>query len=850
MRVLHLQGDDGRTVDLHAGVTVVGSADPDERARIVGAFVGLVAPGDVVSSGLVEVRGIRFDVSGPTRELLGLEVTPDAAGGAPPLVVGAEDLPGHDAALVTARAERDVLRRRRDLAAEELDRRRADLSRALARRDEVKAELAAIERGEGAARAVLAAAGAERSRLEFELEVARDERARFESELSEALLARDALRNEHDKVRAAVATARARRAMTAEAAATAEASLQELRSQPPTEEGVDERLADARDRLAAAEAVTRDLDPDGEESPLARQLAALGRRWADLVQRGAALGEPDARNDIVDALEALVAARGDGLPVVQALALADTWRDLHQQIDALDIGLTDEELEAEARVRRAERAVLDAQAVLNRPSLTSEQIARVEAAHQAVLAGQDLLDRRIGRKRRQVRLEQLRDEEQTVLHRLGFETYADYMMSTSNRGTAGAEAEAEERAQGELAEAMAALDEVAGANDRARRRAELLDRKREVAPRITDLLGYEPTGPETEEDLRNLRQEGEPRPEDLARLAAALEAADVAVGEGPWEREDLVLLARSFLAEDQEVADERVEVAEATAALESSIADLRVQRNLRRTDRVHLLSLPPLAKVTVESTTDAARAWDEVEAVALEVTAAEEAVVRRRTFDRRTVELTGALMDAQQLDEEAAIALASAELERRPEQLDRLTSAADRIEMAEGDLARGREVEADVTRRITERSRSRAVHDLAGAVADRLLVAEDELSSAAEGEQSTAAEVALVEADVHRLTRLVVDREAHQAAVDRTTLVNDVEWALLSRLANLRNVGLAGALPLVLDDPFGVLDDEEVTMVLDRLVRLAQTSQIVIVTERPSILAWAAERPDDEVAVT
>ena len=375
-------------------------------------------------------------------------------------------------------------------------------------------------------------------------------------------------------------------------------------------------------------------------------------------------------------------------------------------------------------------------------------------------------------------------------------------------------------------------------------------RKQEVAPRIAALLGYEPTGPESEDELRNLREEAEPRPEDLAALAAALREAEVVVDDGPWERDDLVLLARSFLAEDQAIAEERSEVTDAVDALSAALADLRVQRDLHRTDRVHLLSLPARARVEIAATTDGARAWDEVEAAHAAVRSAEEAVSRRRNYEQRRSELEGALEEATRLDDEAAAAQFAAELDRDALLVDALTSAWDRVELAEAALQAGRRAEDEVTRRITDRARNRAVHDLAGAVADRLLEAEDALSAAAAVEQASAADLARAEGDLDRNARLVIEREEVAATVDRAGLVNDVDWALLARLAQVRNVGLAGALPLVLDDPFDGLDDDEVTIVLDRLSRMAQTSQIVVATDRTAVLAWAADRPADEVAVS
>ena len=228
MRVLHLQGADDRRVDLHARITVLRGDDAAERARLVAALAALVGTAPSSVEGLVEVRGIHLDLGEATRNLLRLDERGDVR-----IVVAAADLPGYDDELLDARRHRDDARGRRDAAAVQSEDHRAGLADAVARRDDVQAELAEIERGEGAARALLAAAGAERSRLEFELEVARDDRARLEARLSEALLARDALRNEHDKGRLRLRSTRTRRQQTMRAAAAAAGSLEDLRSIPP-----------------------------------------------------------------------------------------------------------------------------------------------------------------------------------------------------------------------------------------------------------------------------------------------------------------------------------------------------------------------------------------------------------------------------------------------------------------------------------------------------------------------------------------------------------------------------------------------------------------------------------------
>lgn len=845
MRVRRLHGNDDQTIDLHPRITVVGRADDAVRSWVIESLRALVGPSEPPASGEVEVQGMLFDLDADSRSLLRLDALEH-----PGLVVGAADLPGHDAELVAARSARDAAAIRRGDAATELERCRRELAAAVTARDEVRAELQAIRRGEGAARELVAAAGAERSRLEFELEVTRAERSRRERDVTEAVLRRDEGRGRHRRARSATEAARGQRVKAEAELDAARTALAELREQEPPPEDADDRLDQARQHLLAIERSARELDPDAEASPLARQILALHLRWRDLTQRSEALGDPDVGADVADALASVVGAPATGRPIAEALVLADTWRDLHQQIHALDAGLAEAEQEADDRVARARRRLQEAETLANRPTLSPEQVARVEAAHQAVLDAQDRSSVLIGRSRRGRRLEQARLHEHEVLERLGFSGYAEFMMSiTADRSSSAVDASVEE-ARIELNAARAALETVPGANDRARRRAELLKRRDEVAPRIAELLGYDPTGPESEEELRNLR-EGEPTGEaELARLAESLRAAGVVVDDDePLVRDDLVLLARSFLDEDQAVADERGELDEATEALDRAVADLQVQRGLGRTDRFHLLRLPERARVEITSDSAAARRWDEVERARTLVHAAEDAVERGRRREARERELEDTVASATTRAAEATRAEATAALDLAPEHVDRITSAEDLVGLAELELADSRRAEVEVIARIDERARDRAVHDLAGTVADRLLDAEDVLSAAAEAEQAAASDLARLEGERDRTNRVVDELEAAAEETDRVALRDEVDWTLLSRLADLRSVGLAGALPLVLDDPFGVLDDEEVVMALDRLARMAPANQIVLVSNRPAILAWARTQTDDRAVL-
>ena len=67
----------------------------------------------------------------------------------------------------------------------------------------------------------------------------------------------------------------------------------------------------------------------------------------------------------------------------------------------------------------------------------------------------------------------------------------------------------------------------------------------------------------------------------------------------------------------------------------------------------------------------------------------------------------------------------------------------------------------------------------------------------------------------------------------------EVEWYLLARLAAQRSVSLAGSLPLLLDDALQGLDEPELQHVLDRLERMAEAVQVIVVSEDPTVAEWA-----------
>jgi ParB family chromosome partitioning protein len=853
VKVLQVRDAAGERAEiaLHRQVTVVRGLDPLRRSWLLETLGALGANRPPAASGELVAHGITFPLDRESLALLDLEDPVDT-------IVRASDLPGHDPRIAEAVAARDrAMVRRRELT-DQITRQREALAAAVAARADALAELDELDRGDGAAREALAAAEAARARLEAELASAVDERARNLEALTAAVLARDVASEARAAAAERLERARERRRDAMARATAAAAAVEQARplvADDPTDE-----LVARRAELAAAEAAASEADPDADSSPVSRRLAALERRRVELVRLREALGA-ESSSPVADALERLEGAGSEAAPVVAALALADTWRDLHQQVQALDAGVSEAEREAERRVAEARQSVIEAEVEYNQPVLTPEQITKVEAAHAAVLEAQDRTEGRFGGSRLRKKLEDARNEERRVLERLGFSTYADYMMSSSSRGVGPANRAVLETARANLKGAEDALAALPGAADRARRRAELLQRRDAVSPKVAALIGHEPTGPEAEDELRSLREPVAPDEAAMEGLAEELRAVGVSVDVAPYDRDDLVLLARFYLTEHHEASARRRDLEGALAAVDGQVAALRSAHDRGQQELPHLEPLPPMAEPgTDDGAADGADAeaqartlrearWAEVEAARTAVTDAEVAVARHREASDGLARLEAELASVGIEEEQAAASVAEAEADvalANGPAFDEAVAAATEAESA---LARSTAREDEAQRALVTFDAEAGVGSLRTAAQARATAAEQAVTEAAAAEQVTAGSLAEVDAAFAAATAAEQQAHAEAEALDRGQLLDDLDWQLLARLATVRSVGLAGSLPLVLDDPFAILDDDELGRVLDRLGRMADAVQIVLVTEREAAVAWAAQAGSERALV-
>lgn len=93
------------------------------------------------------------------------------------------------------------------------------------------------------------------------------------------------------------------------------------------------------------------------------------------------------------------------------------------------------------------------------------------------------------------------------------------------------------------------------------------------------------------------------------------------------------------------------------------------------------------------------------------------------------------------------------------------------------------------------------------------------------------------------------DALASDLGRNRTTATKDLEWHLLSCLAEHRRDRLAGSVPLVVDGLPGGVGDQDLGPLLDRVAQMAGSVQVVLLADDPRVEAWARAANERRVAV-
>ena len=113
------------------------------------------------------------------------------------------------------------------------------------------------------------------------------------------------------------------------------------------------------------------------------------------------------------------------------------------------------------------------------------------------------------------------------------------------------------------------------------------------------------------------------------------------------------------------------------------------------------------------------------------------------------------------------------------------------------------------------------------------------------------AEARLVLAQLERDSLRAI-RDARAGVEDEPLDIDDLVWRVLSVLASHQAAavdGGPGPAPLVLDEPFGDLAPAEAQALCDALVGPASAVQVLVVTDREDVVAWARSASSEAVGL-
>ena len=605
----------------------------------------------------------------------------------------------------------------------------------------------------------------------------------------------------------------------------------------------DERAEEQERAQAIISAASRPRDDEEEEDEVEpeERLARLEARRPRLEAALLAISSID-RAPVETALDSL----REGPPTEQVLM--PEALDLADQIEAIEhelasLGRVDQfggEALAAARSRlEAARAELfKAEQAVRVPELSRTDIDELEHAHAEVLQAQDRADSRLGGQRAAKRLTDARDAEQRVLDRLGFNTYADFMMGTSILHI---DADAEHRldvAREELAEAEDEWEHLQADVDAELNRAAVVDRRRALRRRAVDILGFD-AGDEIVWALRQHRIQVDTTDLRAARLREALEGVGLALGQERFDDKELVDLTEVWLAEDADTAKRRRIAEMELAEVVDEIFQLRVRIAERAEEGGGGVAVDEEPAVP-----PAVRRHARLDEARAAVQATEARVARHVTAEREVEERTEALEAASAVERDAAEAIIGAE--------EAMAAAASAEQAAAAALD---EVAARVA----------AATGLAADAAEALALREDAVRArtavaparpaAPSGNGDAVAAAEAVHAAAVEALKAAEEAASSNGAEPATPVasvsmpVDDVEWYLLARLASLRSVSYAGSVPIVLVDALEGLSGADVRRVLDRLERMAASVQVMILTEDDEVAAWAQSVGEDRAAV-
>jgi chromosome segregation protein len=856
MRVLKLE-DESFELELHPAVTVIEGLAPHQRDRIVAALGGLTSGEAPALGGLVEAHGILLDLDDDTVALLELQSDLD-------LVVRTADLPG-GAETPTERALREAEATLADVQ-RRVDGVRTEVDGLASARASIEEALAAARQPTPGATPTDVDSHPGVAQLRADLERLAAEREHIEQRLALAQAAQAEAVQQVTIAQADVEATRQDRRAVAEACMMAAGRLEGARSgrdpfAAAAVEAARERLADLQAELEteeAAEERARAVLAQRAEASIVSDLGGADPR--DVIERlEARRPELEAALFALDALDpypiraALDALREEAptemVPSPAAVALADAWAALAEQLAPLESAFAADAVvlaEARAQLDRARAELFEAEQAVRLPELDRADVDELEAAHATVLEAQDRTDGRFGGARAQKRLELAKEAELLVLDRLGFGTYADFMMGTSILHVDAVTERRLDEARRGLDEAEDAWKELQASVDAELSRAALLDRRRALRDQARALLGRDP-GDDVEWALREHRIGVASTTDRSERMRAALVGAGIALADEDLGDADLIELAEVWLAEEAETGPRLALLREELARVDADLA-LALQQLRGRGDAG--------SGEDGDRTDPAARRAARLREAQAAVAAAEARRARHMHAEAEIADRQAELEVATAREQAVAndVALAEDRLQLAVAGEEAATAAVGDIEASLANV-----VFASDAATLDLQSVEEALRNTAGTSVEEIaelelrLQAEEHESRFAE-EELTRAERELAEAAERvELARARIANPHDDAAGSggMTTLgnIDEIEWYLLARLAAQRAVSFAGSLPLVIDRALDAVGDTDVERLLGRLERMAASVQVIVISDSDAPVRWARSVGDERAIV-
>ncbi|HEY2814210.1 MAG TPA: hypothetical protein VGJ03_12160 [Acidimicrobiales bacterium] len=851
MRVVQFDIGDQR-VEFHPYVTVLRGIDADLREQLVRAL-GALASGEAVAEGMVEAHGVFLDLSEDALALLDL---PKPGIGGLDLVVRADQLPR---ALGPSALVQADLEHRRDLIAARVSAAEAEEERAGLALEASQEKLQ--DDGDGSSldrpRAELERLTEVREQLETRFEAARldHERAQQAQETAEELLIQarqqrsSAGRNANEATQALEAARVRRDPFATLAFDAARERLRALHTSQPDQPEADEASTTDAAVASTDEPESTDEADDADESTDELESTDEGDEVEQPDQAAAdelAVSELTAEIDQLELehaeLEAALLALDtvDPFPVESALAYA-TSNDSVELVPSPDAQrVANEWLSNEAslagegsieelsgnvlaaarrRLDAARSAVFEAERAVRVPEVDRLDIEALENAHEAVLVAQERADKRFGGERSRLRLAEVRAAEQAILDRVGFSTYASFMMGTSIQHVDTERENHLDAARAELAAAEDGLAELELGIDAELAHAALLARRRSLRDEATRILGRDP-GDDLLWALRHHRVELRDDDDRTRRLRGALQTAGVALGDEHPPRRMLIDLAEIWLEEQRQTSARREELAHQVADVEAAID--RTREKVRR--------------LRDNPSDVASRRERELEQAQAALREAEARLQRQSLIETEVSQRKADLAAAIDAEQAAAVELFAAESTEADAARTEHEAAANeerlRLELAETFTA-----ERDAADALAELSHLIESLDSADDRAAREASVRD---AAAAASAATASAVTIREERAH-VDRMLdnISGNDDAAVVASAAAVEELEWYLLSRLAGQRSLSYAGSLPFVLDDALRGVRGDGLNHLLGRLERMSSAVQVIILSEDIEVAAWA-----------